>query len=172
MIPVIIVSIGALIMLAAVINCRRLITIVKKTEYGSKWMALFVFMMAFLASYVFYGAILFKNIHLVDPNLLVSLVFLFGAIFVFMVVALNYSTFDGLLVRKQRELFEKITKSAHSLQTSAKRLATGSDAISQTSTQVAQGVYGIASDVEQQSRSTSEAHGLIDQIASAIDQVS
>jgi len=172
LVPVIVVALGALVMLVAVLSCRRLIAIVSKTEYGSKWKALFVFMLMFLVSYVAYGVILLRDIQLLDPNLLVSFVFLFGAVFVFMVVALNYSTFNGLLVLKQKELFKRLSEAARNLATSTKGLAGNSDAISMTSGQVAQAITEIANEADRQNKSTSEAHGLIDQIAIAIDQVS
>jgi len=172
MLPIIITALGALAMLAAVINCRRLIAIVKKTEYGKKWMGLFMFMVAFLASYVAYGTILLKNIHILDPNLLASFVFLFGGIFVFLVAALNYSTFNGLLVRKQKEMFMKISETARELATSARGLADGSDTISATMSQISGSITEVAHEAGLQSRSTDETHALIDQIANAIDQVS
>jgi len=171
LIPVIIIMLGALIMLAAVINCNRLIKIVKKTDYYKMWLGLFGFMIAFLASYVAYGFILLRNINILDPNLLVSFVFLFGGIFVFLVVALNYSTFDGLLVRKQKELFQKINETAKVLASSTKALAAGSDSINTTTGQISESITQIAHEASSQSKSTSDAHALIDQIANSIDQV-
>ncbi|MCL6471358.1 MAG: methyl-accepting chemotaxis protein [Firmicutes bacterium] len=170
--PILIVMLGALVMLAALINARRLIAIVNKTEYGAKWKGLFAFMLAFLASYIAFGFILYKDVRLIDPNLLVSMVFLFGGIFVFLVVALNYSTFNGLLVLKQKELFAQLTETARSIADLSKQLAQGSDSISLTASQISESISEIAGDSEQQSKSTGEVHSLVDQIATAIDQVS
>jgi methyl-accepting chemotaxis protein len=102
------IALGAVVMLGSVLYTRRLLERLEETAYERRWRALFVLMAFFLIGYV--GALGITAAGLDGVfDAVVGLVFLFGAVFVLLVVNTGLVTVDDLQ-EKRESLREQVTE--------------------------------------------------------------
>lgn len=82
---------GAVVLMGALIPVRSLVSKLPRGSIAARWRALTVLIVLFVFGYVAYGAAFWTQ-HLGWPDVIVPAVFLFGAIFVWMVARLSLQT--------------------------------------------------------------------------------
>ncbi|MES2284672.1 MAG: PAS domain S-box protein [Bacteroidota bacterium] len=100
------IGVGGFFMLLALLKTRNMLAILKDKTESKSWRVLFFMMLFFLAGYVF-------SIYFILQNqqefliLLTGIVFLFGALFVFMVTGISFFTINDLLFKDKTEELNK-----------------------------------------------------------------
>jgi two-component sensor histidine kinase len=108
--PVILIFTGALALILAICKTKQILIIIKDNIHLGRWKILLLFMIIFLLGYVF---IIISNIfHLkLYNNILIGLIFLLGAVFVYLVVKMGYNTISELkktlLSKEEKEVMLK-----------------------------------------------------------------
>ncbi len=101
---------GAVVMLFAVLGTRQIFRLLEGTLYAKHWSVLVALMIFFLVGYL--GAVVLAAIGLTDVLLILSgVVFLFGALFVLLVVRLGYLTIAELSESRQAAEAANLAKS-------------------------------------------------------------
>jgi two-component system, sensor histidine kinase len=92
----ILIGLGAIIMTLAIFATRRILALVKDSKYATSWQTLFFLMMLFAVGYFAAIILIFANI----TSILVTLsgiIFMFGALFVYVVVRVGLLTINELV---------------------------------------------------------------------------
>jgi hypothetical protein len=97
MLPKVFVGFGILLMVYAVYSVRKLLSVVREADNRRPWYILFPLIIFFLFGYLFYFYLLFTSISPSDMSAqLISAIFFFGAVFVVIVLSVNYALIGGL----------------------------------------------------------------------------
>ncbi|MFC1545379.1 response regulator [Gemmatimonadota bacterium] len=95
----ILVILGAGIMLVALLNTRKILTLIRGSRYISSWRNLIVLMAGFLVGYT--GVLLLVVTGRIESLIvLTGVIFFAGALFVLLVVRINHSTINDLLTTR------------------------------------------------------------------------
>jgi two-component system, sensor histidine kinase len=90
------IGLGAIVMTLAIFSTRRILALVKDSHYATSWQTLFFLMMLFAVGYIAAIILIVTNI----TSILVALtgiIFMFGALFVYVVVRVGLLTINELV---------------------------------------------------------------------------
>ncbi|MCA0429687.1 MAG: sensor histidine kinase [Bacteroidetes bacterium] len=93
--PVILIFIGAVALILAICKTKQILIIIKDTIHLGRWKILLLFMIIFLLGYAFIIVSYIFHLKLYN-NILIGLIFLLGAVFVYLVVKMGYNTISEL----------------------------------------------------------------------------
>lgn len=98
---------SVVIFIYAAIFFRRVFIITHESGYRMTWAVMIFLISLFMCGYTLFSITLFANLHIFEPNLLVVLIFFFGAIFVAISSRLNHNlikNLDDLVDKRTLEL--------------------------------------------------------------------
>jgi two-component system, NtrC family, sensor kinase len=119
------VGLGILMMVFAIFSGSRLLSVIHDANQRKPWYILFLLIIFFLVGYIVYFYLLFTTVSPTDVSAqLISAVFFFGALFVVLVLSVNYSLVSGLNEKtvKIQETNTTLTHDAETIQKKEKEL--------------------------------------------------